>query len=65
MPSSVISAMHYYPATCTLRIIFVSGMVYDYKNVPEKVYQNMKISTSKGTYLNQHIKGSYDFKKVN
>lgn len=65
MPSSVISAMHYYPATCTLRIIFVSGMVYDYKNVPEKVYQNMKRSASKGTYLNQHIKGSYDFKKVN
>ena len=65
MPSSVVSAMHYYPVTSTLRVIFVSGTVYDYKNVPEKVYKEMKKSSSKGAYLNQHIKGSYDYKKVN
>jgi KTSC domain len=65
MPSSVVSAIHYYPATSTLRVVFVSGMVYDYKNVPEKVYKEMKASPSKGTYLNQHIKGLYGFKKVN
>ena len=65
MPSTVISSMHYYPATSTLRIIFVSGTVYDYKNVPEKVYKEMKTSSSKGGYLNQHIKGAYAYKKVN
>jgi hypothetical protein len=64
MPSTVIAAMHYYPATSTLRIIFRSGMIYDYKNVPEKVFMEMKAAYSKGTYLNQHIKPVYEFEKV-
>lgn len=64
MPSSVIAAMHYDAAKAVLRIIFVSGMVYDYQNVPEEVYLAMKSAFSKGTFLNQHIKGNYRFKKV-
>jgi len=39
-------------------------MVYDYKNVPEEVYLAMKSSFSKGSFLNQHIKGKYEFEKV-
>ena len=64
MPSSVVSAIHYYPDKATLRVVFVSGMVYDYENVPEKVYKKMKAATSKGTFLNHQIKGNYDYKKV-
>lgn len=47
-----------------LRITYVSGMVYDYKKVPEKIYKAMKASGSKGTYLNNYIKGHYEFEKV-
>ncbi|MBW8685290.1 KTSC domain-containing protein [Chitinophaga rhizophila] len=64
MPSSVVHRMHYNPETATLRIIFVSGLIYDYKNVPEEVYQAMKTSGSKGTYLNKYIKGHYPYEKV-
>jgi hypothetical protein len=64
MPSSVIQAMHYDRATHKLRIIFVSGMVYDYFNVPEKVYTEMKESGSKGTFLNQRIKNNFSYRKV-
>ena len=64
MPSSVVSAIRYYPDTSVLRIIFVSGLVYDYEKVPEKVYKKMKVATSKGTFLNHHIKGQYEYKKV-
>jgi hypothetical protein len=64
MPSSVVNTMTYNPASSTLRVVFVSGMVYDYENVPEKVYKAMKAATSKGTYLNRFIKGHYPFKKV-
>ncbi|MEI3798793.1 MULTISPECIES: KTSC domain-containing protein [unclassified Chitinophaga] len=64
MPSSVIAHMIYSAGTRTLRIIFVSGMVYDYKDMPEAVYLAMKSSGSKGIYLNKHIKGHYDFEKV-
>jgi hypothetical protein len=64
MPSSVVSKMLYNEETETLRIVYVSGMVYDYKNVPLEVYQAMKTSGSKGTFLNKHIKGNFEFEKI-
>jgi hypothetical protein len=64
MPSSVVSAVIYNHASSTMRVIFVSGAIYDYKNVPEIVYHAMKTADSKGTYLNQHIKGNYEFEKI-
>jgi len=64
MPSSVISRFSYNSAKQVLRVVFVSGLVYDYKNVPEQVYNDMKMSFSKGTYLNKYIKGNYPFEKV-
>lgn len=65
MPSSVVASMTYYPHTTTLRIVFVSGMIYDYKDVPEEVYNAMKNSGSKGVYLNKHIKGRFACEKIN
>jgi len=64
MPSSVIAHMSYKPGTATLRIRFVSGMVYDYKKVPPEIYDAMKSSDSRGGFLNKHIKGQYSFKKI-
>ncbi len=64
MPSSVVSEMIYKVETGTLRIVYVSGMVYDYKNVPWEVYQAMKASGSKGTFLNRYIKGNFEFEKI-
>ncbi|GLU57141.1 KTSC domain-containing protein [Dyadobacter frigoris] len=64
MPSSVVAKMIYDDETETLRIIYVSGMVYDYKKVPLEVYGAMKASDSKGTFLNQHVKTKYEFEKV-
>ncbi len=64
MPSTVVASMHYNPDTATLRIVFVSGMVYDYKDVPEEEYIQMKTASSKGTYLNKYIKGKYEFEQV-
>jgi hypothetical protein len=64
MPSSVVSSMNYDADTHILRVFFVSGSVYDYKNVPLKVYEQMKQASSKGTFLNQVIKARFGFKKV-
>ena len=64
MPSSVIGAMHYDPGSKTLRIIFLSGRIYDYKEVPERIYKHLKAAPSKGTFLNREIKGRYDFEKI-
>jgi len=64
MPSSVIASLRYDPVSTTLRVIFVSGKVYDYKKVPLEVYTAMKNAVSKGNYLNRHIKGNYDYKEL-
>ena len=64
MPSSVVASIQYDASTSTLRVMYVSGVVYDYKNVPEEVYAAMKIAFSKGTFLNQHIKGNYAYEKI-
>jgi hypothetical protein len=65
MPSTVIKSMTYDGVTNTLRIFFVSGMIYDYKDVPADVFYAMKTSGSKGIYFNLNIKGKYEFEKVN
>lgn len=64
MPSSVVAAVRYDASSSTLRVIYVSGSVYDYKDVPEKVYKEMKAAFSKGEFLNKHIKPNYTFEKV-
>lgn len=64
MPSSVIAGISYDAASATLRISFVSGMIYEYKDVPEEIYTALKTSDAKGIYLNRQIKGKYRFEKI-
>jgi uncharacterized Fe-S cluster-containing MiaB family protein len=64
MPSSVVAAIKYDANSSTLRVIYVSGSVYDYKKVPEEVYKEMKAAFSKGEFLNKHIKPEYEFEKI-
>jgi NAD-dependent SIR2 family protein deacetylase len=64
MPSTVISTMQYDAVSATLRVIYTSGKIYDYKRVPERIYKEMKASGAKGIYLNHHIKGKYAFEKI-
>jgi hypothetical protein len=64
MPSTVISKFFYDADRHILKIVFVSAIVYEYKNVPEKLYKAMKASGSKGVYFNQHIKGKFKFEKA-
>jgi hypothetical protein len=64
MPSTVIANMQYDPASATLRVEFVSGLVYLYKEVPEAVFLAMKTSGAKGIYLNRHIKGRYRYERI-
>lgn len=64
MPSSVVAAIRYDAPSSTLRVVYVSGSVYDYKKVPVKVYIEMKASSSKGEFLNKQIKPNYKFEKI-
>ena len=64
MPSSVVTNFNYDNARSVLRVFLVSGSIYEYFRVPEKVYKEMKQSQSKGTFLNVRIKGNYPLKKI-
>ena len=64
MPSSVIASMHYNETSKTLTIVYVSGAIYYYLNVPAKSYAALKNAPSKGTYLNREIKGRFDYEKI-
>jgi hypothetical protein len=62
--SSSIKSIGYGTAEMILRVKFLSGLVYDYLNVPENVFEEFLLSSSKGTYLNKKIKNKYRFKKL-
>lgn len=64
MPSSVIHTYSYSPATEILRIIYQSGAVYDYLEVPQDIFDQFLRVQSKGRFLNYVIKKKFKYKKV-
>jgi len=64
MPSSVISSYSYDAQSAALTVTYISGLVYRYKEVPEKVFKEFRASGSKGRYLNFNIKGKFQYEKV-
>lgn len=64
MPSSVIRAFDYAPADRRLDILFVSGRLYSYHDVPEDVAGAMRAAFSKGEFFNRHIRDRYRFTRT-
>jgi hypothetical protein len=64
MPSTVIQSIDYHPEKQILRIVFNSGKVYDYHQVPSIVFERMKRAFSKGTFFNRFIKDQYAFTQI-
>ncbi|WP_449437144.1 KTSC domain-containing protein [Pedobacter steynii] len=64
MPSSVIDRILYNKEEQVLTVIFLSGQVYDYKNVPYNTYLSFRAARSKGRYLNKYIKGVYQYENL-
>jgi hypothetical protein len=63
--SSQIFAVGYDPEKKTLRVQFHSGGIYDYADVPEQVHTNMLAAKSAGSFLHTHVKGKYQYKRLN
>lgn len=47
-----------------LEITFNNGSVYEYSNVPWKVFTKFRMAESQGKFFNQSIGRSYSYKKV-
>jgi hypothetical protein len=64
MPSTVIAGMAYDPENHMLQINYVSGQTYLYKDVPEKIYKELKASRVQGRYLRFFVKDKFEFEKL-
>jgi lysyl-tRNA synthetase class 2 len=63
MPSTVVRHISYDEGARELHIVFTSGEVYTYYNVPKPVYAAFRAAFSKGQFFNAHIKERYDFRR--
>lgn len=59
--SSNVAGFCYDASMEVLTVEFNSGSRYDYYDVPEHVFEEMKQAESKGRYLNSDIKGHYRY----
>ncbi|PWN69835.1 KTSC domain-containing protein [Chryseobacterium phosphatilyticum] len=64
MPSSVVNHFIYFPQTEILRIIYQSGSVYDYLQVPADIVEKFAKARSRGSFLNKVIKPGYKYIKI-
>jgi hypothetical protein len=62
--SSNISEIGYDEMTRTLEIVFRSGAVYQYFDVPPHIYSDLLQAASIGQYVNSNIKGYYRYARV-
>ena len=61
--STSLISVGYSRETQTLEAEFKGG-VYDYYEVPERVYEELMASDSLGTYFNRFIRDQYRFSRV-
>lgn len=63
--SSNLASVGYDPDSETLEIEFLNGGLYQYFNVPERIYDGLMAASSHGTYFAQYIKkGGYRYRKL-
>lgn len=59
--SSNVAAVDFNPEARVIRVEFKNGGVYDYLDCDQELYDEFLGASSKGTFLNQRIKGFKDF----
>ena len=62
--SSNIERIGYDANSNTLRVEFKSNRTYEYSNVPEGVFNDLKNAPSVGSYLAKNIKNSYPYTEI-
>lgn len=62
--STNLGSVGYDAATQTLEVQFLSGRIYRYHGVPEKLHEQLIRATSKGQFFNAHIRDHHDFSRV-
>ena len=64
MPSTVIKRFDYAPERQELMILFTTGRLYLYSDVPEEEIARLRSAFSKGVYFNRHIRDRYKYREI-
>ena len=62
--SSNLAEVGYDSRTKTLEVYFRGGHIYQYFDVPQRVYDGLRKAASPGGYLNREIRGQYRYARV-
>jgi hypothetical protein len=62
--STTVRSVGYQRRSRILEIEFQSGVVYQYVDVPARVYEEFCKAESKGKYFNSEIRDGYEFVRV-
>lgn len=62
--SSNIDSIGYDDSSQTLEIEFNNGAIYQYFDVPQKVFDDLLASDSHGKYFSANIKGHYRYSRI-
>ena len=62
--SSNISAIGYEPDNATLCIEFHGGRIYEYYDVPQHVFDEFLVASSKGSFAHQKIYKNYNQQRI-
>lgn len=63
MPSTVIRAFDYRPASRELELLFTTGRRYVYRDVPPEAADAFRRAFAKGRHFNSRIRGRYPFEE--
>jgi hypothetical protein len=61
--SKSIEAIGYDKDEELLEVVFKSGEVYVYKDVPHNIYMSFMTAPSLGTFFNEYVKNDFEFEK--
>ena len=62
--SSSVESIGYSEEIQILKVKFLRGGVYEYKNVPLMEFEQLKNASSVGSYLSRNIARNYSYEKV-
>jgi len=62
--SSNIARFGYDENSQILSVEFSSGVIYNYYDVPQPVFEQMKATASKGQFISQNLKGIYRYARA-
>ncbi|WGR93654.1 KTSC domain-containing protein [Bradyrhizobium sp. ISRA443] len=62
--SSTVAEVGYDPIGRILEVLFKSGAVYQYFDVPQQIYEELMRASSAGGFLNSNVKGQFRYARV-